>query len=138
MAQPAPPNSPKTSATAVGRIAVFPRVRGVCTFDPTLTRGHVQATIHGLDRSCTDLLASGSGSCTITWNTGETSAISYHRSANYVLGTLVIVESGTVTAGEFTGNSVAHVVELLNLDLLACLAEPGLTTASGIGTYVFA
>ncbi|MTE22419.1 hypothetical protein F0L17_25620 [Streptomyces sp. TRM43335] len=106
--------------------------------DPAVTRGQVRATIHGLDRSCTDLAASGSGSYTITWNTGETSTISYHRSANYVLGTLVIVENGTVTAGKFTGDSVLHVVELLNLDLTACLAEPGLTTASGIGTYTFA
>jgi hypothetical protein len=106
--------------------------------DPAVTGGHVQATVHGLDRSCTDLTASGSGSYTITWNTGETSTINYNRSANHVLGTLVIVENGTVTAGKFTGDSTTHVVALLNLDLLACLTEPGLTTASGIGTYVFA
>jgi hypothetical protein len=105
--------------------------------DPAVTGGHVQATIHGLDRSCTDLAASGSGSYTITWNTGDTSTISYDRTANYVLGTLVIVENGTVTAGEFTGDSTTHVVELPNLDLLACLSEPGLTTASGSGTYLF-
>lgn len=105
--------------------------------DPAVTRGQVQATIRGLDRSCTDLAASGSGSYTITWNTGETSTIGYSRSANYVLGTLVIVENGTVTAGKFAGDSVLHVVELPNLDLLACLAEPGLTRVSGIGTYVF-
>lgn len=105
---------------------------------PAVTRGQVRATVPGLDRSCTDLAASGSGSYTIAWNTGETSTISYHRSANYVLGTLVIVESGTVTAGKFTGDSTTHVVELLSLDLLACLAEPGLTTVSGVGTYVFA
>ena len=106
--------------------------------EPAVTRGHVQATVPGLDRSCTDLAASGSGAYTITWNTGETSTISYDRSAGYVLGTLVIVESGTVTAGTFTGDSTTHVVELLTLDLLACLAEPGLTSASGLGTYVFA
>ena len=106
--------------------------------DPAVTGGQVRATVRGLDRSCTDLAASGSGSYAITWNTGDTSTISYTRSANYVLGTLVIVESGTVTAGRFAGDSVTHVVELLNLDLLACLAEPGLTAASGLGTYVFA
>lgn len=105
---------------------------------PAVTQGHVLATIHDLERSCTDLAASGSGSYTITWNTGETSTIGYTRSANYVLGTLVIVENGTVTSGTFTGDSVTHVVELANLGLLACLAEPGLTSASGIGTYVFA
>ncbi|WP_447002250.1 hypothetical protein ACRAKI_21200 [Saccharothrix isguenensis] len=106
--------------------------------DPAVTGGQVQATIHGLDRSCTDIVASGSGSYTITWNTGDTSTISYNRTANYVLGTLVIVETGTVTAGRFTGDSTTHIVELPNLDLLACLTEPGLTAASGIGTYVFA
>ncbi|MDQ2589160.1 hypothetical protein [Saccharothrix yanglingensis] len=106
--------------------------------DPAVTGGRVRAVVRGLDRSCTDLAASGSGSYTITWNTGETSTIGYTRSANYVLGTLVIVESGTVTAGKFTGDSVTHVVELLNLNLLACLSEPGLTAASGIGTYLFA
>lgn len=106
--------------------------------DPAVTGGHVQAAIRGLNRSCSDLAASGSGSYTITWNTGETSTINYNRSANYVLGTLVIVENGTVTAGKFTGDSTTHVVELLTLNLLACLAEPGLTTASGSGTYVFA
>ncbi|WP_367131867.1 hypothetical protein [Saccharothrix sp. HUAS TT1] len=105
---------------------------------PTVTGGQVQATVRGLNRSCTDLAASGNGSYTITWNTGETSTIGYTRSANYVLGTLVIIESGTVTAGKFAGSSTTHVVELLTLDLLACLGEPGLTTASGIGTYVFA
>ncbi|MGX7829732.1 hypothetical protein ACTG9Q_32075 [Actinokineospora sp. 24-640] len=76
--------------------------------DPAITQGHVRATIHGLNRSCTDLAASGSGSYTITWNTGETSTISYNRSANYVLGALVIVENGTVTAGKFTGDSTTH------------------------------
>jgi hypothetical protein len=106
--------------------------------NPAVTGGRVRATVHGLDRSCTDLAAAGSGSYTITWNTGDTSRISYDRSANYVLGTLVIVENGTVTAGRFTGDSTTHVVELPSLDLLACLAEPGLTTASGTGTYVFA
>ncbi len=105
--------------------------------DPAVTGGLVLATINGLDRACTDLAASGSGSYTITWNTAETSTISYNRSANYVLGTLVIVETGTVTAGKFTGDAVAHVVELLSLNLLSCLAEPGLTTASGLGTYLF-
>jgi hypothetical protein len=106
--------------------------------DPAVTGGLVRATIPDLDRSCTDLAASGSGSYTIAWNTGESSTIGYSRSANYVLGTLVIVENGTVTAGKFVGDSVTHVVELLNINLLACLAEPGLTGASGIGTYVFA
>jgi hypothetical protein len=106
--------------------------------DPAVTGGQVRATVLGLNRSCTDLAASGSGSYTITWNTGETSTIAYSRSANYVLGTLVIVETGTVTAGRFTGDAATHVVELLSLDLLACFADPGLTTAAGIGTYVFA
>ena len=106
--------------------------------DPAVTGGQVRATVPGLNRSCTDLAASGSGSYTITWNTGETSTIGYNRSANYVLGTLVIVETGTVTAGKFTGDSTTHVVELLSLNLLACLAEPGLTSVSGIGTYLFA
>ncbi|MEU4445213.1 hypothetical protein AB0K14_23460 [Actinosynnema sp. NPDC050801] len=105
--------------------------------DPAVTGGHVQATIHGLDRSCTDVAASGSGSYTITWNTGDTSTISYNRTANYVLGTLVAVETGTVTAGKFTGDSTTHVVELPNLNLLDCLTEPGLTSTSGIGTYLF-
>ncbi|ROP42450.1 hypothetical protein EDD40_7952 [Saccharothrix texasensis] len=105
--------------------------------DPAVTGGHVRATVRGLNRSCTNLAASGIGSYTITWNTGETSTIDYNRSATYVLGTLVITETGTVTAGKFTGDSTTHVVELLTLDLLACLAEPGLTTTSGVGTYVF-
>jgi hypothetical protein len=105
--------------------------------DPAVTGGQVRATVHDLNRSCTDLAASGTGSYAITWNTGETSTISYTRSANHVLGTLVITETGTVTAGKFTGALTTHVVELLTLDLLACLSEPGLTTASGIGTYVF-
>ncbi|TQM84531.1 hypothetical protein FHX81_6985 [Saccharothrix saharensis] len=106
--------------------------------DPAVISGHVQATIRGLTRSCSDLAASGKGSYTITWHTGHTSTIDYTRSANYVLGTLVIVESGTVTAGKFTGASTTHIVELANLNLPACLTEPGLTTAAGIGTYVFA
>ncbi|MGM1060673.1 hypothetical protein [Saccharothrix sp. Mg75] len=106
--------------------------------DPAVTGGYVRATVRGLNRSCTDLAASGSGSYTITWNTGETSTISYSRSATYVLGTLVMTETGTVTGGKFTGDSSTHVVELLTLDLLSCLTEPGLTTTSGLGTYVFA
>jgi hypothetical protein len=106
--------------------------------DPGVTRGTVTATVPAVTRSCTDLAAATSGSYPVSWNNGRTSTISYHRSASYVLGTLVITETGTVTSGEFAGDTSVHVVELRTLNLLDCLSEPGLTAATGTGTYVFA
>lgn len=106
--------------------------------DPTLTSGHVGGTIHGISRSCTDLLTTSTGTYTIYWNNTRTSAISYTRVPTYADGTLVIVEHGTVTAGEFVGDNSVHVVELVDLDLTGCDTPPGITGTSGTGVYTFA
>jgi hypothetical protein len=106
--------------------------------DPTLRSGHVGATVDGIARSCTDLLSTSSGSYTIYWNNGRTSTISYTRVPDYADGSLVITEDGTVTAGEFYGDTSVHVAELADLDLTACDTSPGITSTSGTGFYIFA
>lgn len=105
--------------------------------DPTLTSGTLSLSVHGLTRSCTDLLASTTGHYTLRWNNGNTSTISYSITANYANGTLVVTEKGTVTAGEFTGDGSLHIATEPGLDLTVCNSAPGLTHANGTGTTDF-
>jgi hypothetical protein len=128
--------SPGLTDTEQPETVTVDDVQTCTSSDRTLTGGVLATTVHAT-RSCDDLLVSSSGQYTISWNNGNTSTISYSRSSTYVDGTLVIDESGSVTECEFAGDSSTHVVVFANVDLTACLSDPGLQSLSGTGVYAF-
>jgi hypothetical protein len=109
---------------------------GPCTSTsvPGLTAGSRSATISYPSRSCRDLLDSGSGTFTITWNTGQQSTISGNTTASVVGAALVVTVTGNVTAGLFTGDSVISTVTGPATDITLCTA--GLGTVSSIYSAV--
>jgi hypothetical protein len=69
-----------------------------------------------------------------TWNTGSTStALFTSGQRNLVLGTVVVVLSGTVQSGFGAGNTIVATYTLPNADLVACLTT-GLTELNGLVT----
>ncbi|MEU1390020.1 MULTISPECIES: hypothetical protein [unclassified Nonomuraea] len=85
-------------------------------------------------RSCLDLLGAGTTTFTITWNTGQTSAVSGNRTTTIVGAALVVTITGTVTSGLFAGDSVLQTVTGPSADVLLCTA--GLGTVSSIYSTV--
>ncbi|WP_156325588.1 hypothetical protein [Nonomuraea sp. SBT364] len=70
---------------------------------------------------------------TVTWNTGESSTISYTVTLNLVAGQTAFAVIGTVTAGKFAGDTVtSEGVTIANpiTPLLDCLA-PGYAGSTG-------
>jgi len=86
-------------------------------------------------RSCLSVLPpSASGTLVVTWNTGETSTVSYTADGQDVGGQTVHTINGTITAGLFTGSSYTEVITQASLNLLSCLIPPGVQSQSGVGT----
>lgn len=102
--------------------------------DPTLTSGTVDEGGTGT-RSCLDLAASRSGTSTIHWNNGQTSTFRYDLVVNNVAGQLVLVATGTVTAGLFAGSAVVRQSTQPAVNVLDCLQPPGITRRSGAGVF---
>lgn len=69
--------------------------------------------------SCMSLLGGFSSSNTITWNTGQTSTFTFNGSTEEVDGQYVIVLTGSITSGLFTGALASEQTTLLG-DLTAC------------------
>ncbi|WP_043628971.1 hypothetical protein [Nonomuraea candida] len=98
--------------------------------DPDITSG--TSTIFG-QGSLGCLSGSMPATETVTWNTGESSTISYTVTLNLFAGQAAFVVVGTVTAGKFAGDTVTS--EGVTLDnpitpLLDCLA-PGYGGSTG-------
>ncbi|WP_258177435.1 hypothetical protein [Streptomyces solincola] len=98
----------------------------VSTSVAALTSGSWQNTGQPRMRSCFDLLTSGPGTRTITWNTGATSTLALNRTVSVVGAVLVTTLTGTVTDGLFAGDT-------------AVITETGAATAitlctAGLGT----
>ncbi|MFE2375978.1 hypothetical protein [Streptomyces sp. NPDC059398] len=85
----------------------------------------------GVSASCLQLLPSGTGSFTITWNNGRTSTITASVTNTVVANTYVSTGIGTVTAGEFAGDAVLAVNIFIQPNLLACLSTAGVTNMTG-------
>ncbi len=75
--------------------------------------------------SCPQALGTGSLSQTITWNTGETSTISFLRTPTLVHGIYKVTFVGTVTAGLFAGSAAKQVYVANGRDLQRCLDGKG-------------
>lgn len=98
--------------------------------DHSITSAHIETSVHTGVRSCTDLLKSGSGPLTLVYNNSESTTYDSHFSANYLLGQLVVADSGPVTSGKFTG-STASGLALYLADLSQCGTSQGLTNLNG-------
>ncbi|MEW2266302.1 hypothetical protein ACGF5T_32015 [Streptomyces sp. NPDC047853] len=73
---------------------------------PNVTSGSSVVTNPPRQRTCLDLLAGGSMTIVITWNTGQTSTVSANFNTNVVGALLEVVITGTVTSGLFQGDTV--------------------------------
>jgi hypothetical protein len=79
--------------------------------------------------SCTAVLGSFSTTNTIVWNTGQTSRFDFDGTVTEVDGEFVIVLTGSITAGLFSGATATEQTTLLG-DLTAC-GGSGLASNSG-------
>jgi hypothetical protein len=75
--------------------------------------------------SCPQALLSGNLNQTITWNTGETSTISFARTPTLAHGIYKVTFVGTVSSGLFTGSAVTQVYIADGRDLQRCLDGDG-------------
>jgi hypothetical protein len=84
---------------------------------------HVTATL-----SCDTLLAGLAATRVFQWSNGQTSSFSYNRVVNNALGQTTVTFHGTITSGEFSGDTGVQQVVFVTPNALQCLAPPGLTT----------
>lgn len=105
-------------------------VYGPCvSSDPTLTSGTFHASGTGIV-SCVS--GSFSGSITFIWNNGRSSTVSYTAIiGQHVDGEVVVVVHGTVTDGEFEGDTFIHTVTLFTLEPPQCFTSSGVASTSG-------
>ncbi|MFD0635592.1 hypothetical protein ACFQ9X_32630 [Catenulispora yoronensis] len=104
----------------------------VSTSVPALTSGGVSFSYTAPGFSCLDLLGSGTVHKTITWNTGQTSAITGQRVSSVAGATTTTVITGQVTAGLFAGDSVVDTEVGPATSILTC--DLGLGTVPGLTT----
>ncbi|MFJ7423565.1 hypothetical protein ACIQXD_33910 [Streptomyces uncialis] len=116
-------------------------VSGQDTADVCLSLTHPQLTSFigpfsgTASQSCTSLFAGGSGTETLYWNDGTSSAWSYTNSFSNVNGTKVGTSTGPLTSGTLAGATVTQTITFANLDLTACTTPQGLTSLSGLDTW---
>jgi hypothetical protein len=105
------PHSPTGSCLAIGSSA---------------TAGERDVTAQ-LDLGCTQLIVEN-GVETINWNDGQSTSFTFSANVTRGLSTTVILETGTVTSGEFLGASVVETFTAPNLAFLACGTPGGVTS----------
>jgi len=103
--------------------------------DPSIVAGTVSETA-STTLSCLALLGGPPGAITtlITWNTGDTSA--WHNIVNVqsLGGELIVLQTGTIVSGPFTGATAVGLTTLTAPPVIPCLAPPGLTRLVGAVT----
>jgi hypothetical protein len=104
-----------------------------------LRTGTASGTSSPVTRSCTDLLNSGGPTIrVIHWSTGTTSTFSYFVNSSIIAGGAIeIVETGSITAGEFAGNTAIADYVIANPDLTAC-GGAGVSQFIGSGVFTIA
>jgi hypothetical protein len=78
--------------------------------------------------SCATLLSGLPGTRVFQWSDGKSSTFTYSRTLNSVGGQLTVTFTGTITAGEFAGDTAVEQVVFVTPNTLQCLAPPGLTS----------
>jgi hypothetical protein len=98
--------------------------------DPGVTAGTSTVTLTNTI-SCLTLDNAGTGVLTLDWSNGRSSTFTFTRTATHPAGQTVVLATGAITGGEFAGDAATLIVTDLSVDLLACLAPPGVTGTSG-------
>ncbi|MFC4055075.1 hypothetical protein ACFOY4_35760 [Actinomadura syzygii] len=99
--------------------------------DPTLTSGHISGSFPVAGLSCANVTA-GPDRYPVIWNNGQTSTIAFTETeATVVAGVQQYVGTGTVTSGEFNGDTAVFTWAYLPPSPLNCLAPGGLTSQDG-------
>jgi hypothetical protein len=104
------PHSPTGSCLGIGTSA---------------TAGH-RNVMAQLTLGCTQLIGEN-GVETINWNDGQSTSFTFAATVTRGLSTTVVLETGTVTSGEFTGAGVVETFTAPNLALAACGTAAGVT-----------
>ncbi|MFD6620050.1 hypothetical protein ACFWFB_32935 [Streptomyces albidoflavus] len=122
---------PLTNTPQISRSTIS-RQFGPCVSlsHPEVTSGTSSSVNAPRERSCLDLLGSGSSTITITWNTGQTSTLSTNFTSTVAGAVVEAVGSGTVTSGLFQGDTVVMDMTGPATDILLCTA--GLGTVSSV------
>ena len=87
-----------------------------------------------LNLSCTQFIVE-SGVETINWNDGQSTSFGFSATVTRGLSNTVILETGTVTSGEFSGASVVETFTAPNLAFAGC-GTPGGVTALDFATVI--
>jgi hypothetical protein len=100
---------------------------------PAITSGSTPLTTFAVpNRSCLNLTGSSAVTATITWNTGQTSTVSFTHLVNIVGAVYSSTLTGTVTSGLFAGDTVIGEQLGAATDIVLCTL--GLGTVSTIAT----
>jgi hypothetical protein len=87
---------------------------------------------------CLEIPPSQSGTFTITWNTRQTSTFNYHTVSAEAGGQTIYTTTATITSGVFAGDVMEEIISENTINLLDCLAPPGVTSQTGTGTLIIA
>jgi hypothetical protein len=80
-----------------------------------------------INLGCTQLITE-TGVETINWNDGQSTSFTFSANVTRGLATTVILETGTVTSGEFLGATVVETFTAPNLAFLGCGTPGGVTS----------
>ncbi|HEU5473806.1 MAG TPA: hypothetical protein VFV67_24440 [Actinophytocola sp.] len=72
-----------------------------------------------------------SGTSVISWNNGNTSTFSFNDTVTNIGGNIVATRTGTITAGQFQGDTAVRVMTFPAINPLDCLTT-GLTSQFGV------
>lgn len=100
---------------------------------PGLTSGS-RSSVVARTTQCSDLLASGSLTFTVNWNTGQTSTLHTNFTSTSVGVARVVTHTGQVNSGLFAGDNVIQTLTSPSLDLVNCTL--GLGTVSSVYSTV--
>ncbi|MGW4109722.1 hypothetical protein ACWEFJ_02460 [Actinosynnema sp. NPDC004786] len=100
--------------------------------DPTVTAA-VSGSTFTAPGSCLMLPDASSGTFVLNWNNGNTSTFAFNATTAIVGGNIVITRIGTITAGQFAGDTAIRVVTYPALNPLDCLTT-GVTSQTGVVT----
>jgi hypothetical protein len=105
----------------------------VSTSDPTLGSGYAVIDVT-VPLSClNNVSVFGPRTETITWNNGQSSTLVFTQEVSAVVGVqFILTSTGTVTSGQFTGKTAVAQRVGPTLNLLNCLAPPGVTSRTQV------
>jgi hypothetical protein len=110
------------------------QILGPCeSTDPTVTAGLDGGSYQEVG-SCINIDSAHSGTLELYWSNDQYSTFNYNVTTSTLLGQTVASFSGAISAGEFAGDTADMTVITGTLNVLNCLAPPGVTSTSGAVT----